>query len=167
MVNSGGKYAIDISFPRSLFYHFTETDSSSRKEGEIWVMNIHQVIPCVCDRWTDSSLETGGWWQSHAWSQTNKYIIHSNSKKEVDKGIQRSFEAANWTGLWIFSLALVLPLSRLGFKPTDLISTKLLAHQTSSHFESSLGILETVMEELVFTVEMTLGNNKMIIVNLS
>ncbi len=94
-------------------------------------------------------------------------IIHSNSKKEVDKGIRRSFEAANWTGLWIFSSALELPLSRLGFKPTDLISTKLLAHQTSSHFKSSLGILETVMEELVFTVEMTLGNNKMIIVNLS
>lgn len=84
-------------------------------------MNIHQVIPCVFDRWTDSSLEI------YAWSQTNKYIIHSNSrKKDVDKGILRSFKAANWTGLWIFSLALKLPLSRMGFKPTDLISTKLL-----------------------------------------
>lgn len=47
-------------------------------------------------------------------------------KKDVDKGILRSFEAANWTGLWIFSLALKLPLSRMGFEPTDLISTKLL-----------------------------------------
>jgi len=33
--------------------------------------------------------------QSHACSQTNGYIIHSNSKKDVDKGILRSFEAAN------------------------------------------------------------------------
>lgn len=47
------------------------------KETEIRVMNIHLVIPCVLDRWTNSSLEI------HAWSQTKKYIIHSNSKRKM------------------------------------------------------------------------------------